>query len=293
MNTDGGNTNDELRVQRECRAKLRTIQIQIGNILARHANTVKHLNPVVEKRSALLFAAVCKLQESSDAILLLGDHGYVDEMNILLRSQVELVVNVCYLQHANDDDLAGFIHHDPIAGYIAMQDIVKASKGALVMPDELAQRVTTQAEDAKNASGLSLTSRNWDKKNIKQKADAIDRELDTEDFAGMLATIYVTGSGCVHGSYKTLHKHIMYLVHSEEDTPWHTMFGANNVIHGIGYVQLVFARYFAKRFDLPNERLDELAHEGQLVCDEMDKDYRRLKSSGSTRRVVPASTKST
>jgi hypothetical protein len=147
---------DELNVQIECKRNLLAIEREIADILATHANTLKRANPKVSERSSVLYGAICKLQEASRAVRLLGEHGFVDEMNALLRTQVELTVNVCYLQNATDEEVLSYLHHDPIAGYIALQDIIKASGGTVAVPPDLRSRVSKQAQEASD-----LTGRRW------------------------------------------------------------------------------------------------------------------------------------
>jgi hypothetical protein len=249
--------------------------------------------PTVTERSLLLVATVAKLRECASAILHLGKLGYVDEMSILLRTMVELTINVCYLQYASDEELSRYLHHDPIAGYIALQDMSRASKGSMQVPHELATRVKQMATDAKNSSGLLLDSRVWNvnRQTLHQRASIVDEKTDRTDFAGMLALVYVTASGYVHGGYKTLHKHALYLTHGEVDHPLRTMFGVNNVIHGVGYVQLILARYFAGRFDLSTQLINELAQEGELISNTSHRDYQLHRKSKQPKKGTRLQTK--
>lgn len=278
---------DDLKIQTECRQQLLVLEQATANILVGFANELKRRDPKVTEQSAVLYGAICKLQEGSAAIRLLSQHGYVDEMNVLLRTQVELSVNACYLQHAPDEELMSYMNHDSIAGLVALHDMERAHKNLLV-PADLHSRVTKLANEASSASGLKVNSRTWDKKNLKKRADTIDEQTGQSDFASLLATVYVTGSGYVHGSYKTIHKHVRYLIAGEKDYPWHVMFGANNVLHGVGHVQFIVARYLAKRFDFDTERLNELATQAVHVCEVMNADYSSLKrAKGATRREMP------
>jgi hypothetical protein len=232
---------------------------------------------------------VAKLRESASAILLLGEGGYVDEMSILLRTMVELTINVCYLQYASDEELSRYLHHDPIAGYIALQDMSRAAKGSMKVPQELATRVKKMATDAESLSGLSLDSRVWNvnRQTLHQRATIVDDNTGRTDFAGMLALVYVTASGYVHGGYKMLHKHALYLTQSEVDHPLRTLFGVNNVIHGVGYVQLILARYFAGRFDLSTQPMNELAQEGEFISNTSHKDYQLHRKTQQSKKGKP------
>ena len=267
---------NDLKVQTECRARLLALEQETANILASFANELKRRNPNVTNQSAVLYGAINKLKEGSAAIRLLSQHGYVDELNVILRTQVELSINACYLQHASDDELTSYMHHDSIAGLVALQDIKKAHVSLLIPPD-LDNRVAMQANEASRLSSLKLDSRTWDKKNLKKKADVIDGQTGLTDFVGLLATVYVTGSGYVHGSYKTIHKHVRYLISGEIEHPWHVLYGANNVLHGVEHVQFIIARYLANQFGFDTERLNELALESVHICDDMYENYRALK----------------
>ena len=51
---------DELRVQKECKARLLDVEKNISDILASHANTIQRRDPKVNERSAVLFATIRK-----------------------------------------------------------------------------------------------------------------------------------------------------------------------------------------------------------------------------------------
>lgn len=274
-----GSVIEELDIQKLCRIQLLELYEELGNILIASANTVIKAHPLADERLTLLLGAVLKLKEATKAIMMLGKAGLGDEMNVLLRTQVETITNICYLQHASDEEFSRFIHHDPIVGYIAMLDIERASKGKLRVPSVLASRVKGHAEAAREASGSDLDRRVWsgETKTLKQRADFVDERMGDLDFGQMLALTYAMGSGYTHGSYKTIHKHGLILTTGNAEHPLSNMFGVNNVIHGIGYVTLIFCRYFSMRFNLPRDRINELAADTVRIIEVAGADYRSWK----------------
>jgi hypothetical protein len=89
---------DELRIQKRCREQLRIVVHQFSEILAEQAEQLRDEAPIATERMTILLGTVLKLSQSGRAILYLGRIGAIDEMNVLLRTQVELVVNACYLK---------------------------------------------------------------------------------------------------------------------------------------------------------------------------------------------------
>jgi Family of unknown function (DUF5677) len=258
---------DELRVQKTCKRELTAIVKEISGILGEFAAKIVKRNPKAEERVTVLLGALLKASESARAILILGNSGFVDEMNVLMRTMVELVINAAYLQYARDAEFKRFLHHDAISGHIAMLDFSRATQGNAEFDLGTAMRVTKNATAAANASGLSLTDRQWnvETRTLKQRADVIDEEMGQALFAELLASIYVTGSGYTHGSFKTIHKHAYYLTTGTREHPLVTMFGECNSIFGVGYILDVFGRYLGFRFKLPTKRLKALAVESRRL----------------------------
>jgi hypothetical protein len=124
--------------------------------------------------------------------LILGNSGFVDEMNVLMRTMVELVINTTYLQYASDAELKRFLHHDAISGHIAMIDFSRATQGGAEFDLGTAMKITKYAAAASKTSGLSFKDRQWnvETKTLKQRADIIDKEMGQALFAELLASIY-------------------------------------------------------------------------------------------------------
>jgi Family of unknown function (DUF5677) len=189
-------------------------------------------------------------------------------MNVLMRTMVELVINTTYLQYASDAELKRFLHHDAISGHIAMIDFSRATQGGAEFDLGTAMKITKYAAAASKTSGLSFKDRQWnvETKTLKQRADIIDKEMGQALFAELLASIYVTGSGYTHGSFKTIHKHAYYLTTGTREHPLVTMFGECNCIFGVGYILDVFGRYLGFRFRLQTKRLKQLAVESRRLA---------------------------
>ena len=250
---------EELITQKECQRDLIALVNGLKRVITDQANEVKNREPIVTERSLILFSAVSKLNELARVILQIGYIDAVDEMLILLRSMVELVINACYLQHAGDDEVSKYLHCDPIISHTAMTDLERASGGKLKIPKELSERTTRLATDASAASHLSLGSREWSRKNLYKRAVVVDKAVGGDDLATLIALIYVTGSGYVHATYKTLDRHAKYLRHGEAEHPRRILFGTNNAIHGVAVVLINLGRYFNRRFDTARQPFNEAA----------------------------------
>ena len=89
---------DDLEIQKQCIRSIFDLAKEVQKNLAEQANGVLRKSSV-SKRYTVLFSSVSKSIEIGDAILHLSQKQFDDEMNVLLRTLVELIVNSCYLQY--------------------------------------------------------------------------------------------------------------------------------------------------------------------------------------------------
>jgi Family of unknown function (DUF5677) len=263
----------ELDVQKECQKELVSLVNRLKRVITDQANEIKNRELNVTERSLILSSSVSKLNELARVILQIRSIDAIDEMHVLLRSTLELVVNACYLQHARDEEIWKYLHFDPINNHTAMTDLERASGGRLRIPKELAERTTKLATDASAASNLALGSRDWSKKNLFKRAVSVDKAVGGDDFAMLMANIYVIGSGYVHTTYKILGRHSKWLLHGEEEHPLRILFGTNNAIHGVALVLINLGRYFNRKFDTAGQPFNEAARLAEHLANAANKDH--------------------
>lgn len=275
----------ELRVQKECKIRLLSILRELRQIMAEYADGIMKQDPIATKRLSVLLGSILKAVESTIAIAHLADIGSSDEMNVLLRTLVELIVNACYFQYSSDTELDRYIHFDAIASHTAMEDFMQADKGRNKLGAALTKRTKAYADAANKASGLSLKKRQWnvETRNLKERADLIDSQLNTKMFAVFLATVYITGSGYTHAGFKTLHKHAYYLRTGEREHPLESAYGVNSVIYGVTYALDIFGIYLGNRFRLSTERSKVLSTEALKLSEIALADLRLYRRSRDTR----------
>jgi hypothetical protein len=250
---------EELDVQKECQKELVALVDGLRQVIIDQANEIKNREANVKERSLILSSSVSRLNEFARVILRIRSIDAIDEMHILLRSMLELVINACYLQHASDEEMWKYLYFDPINSHTAMTDLERASDGKLKIPKELSERTTRLATDASAASNLPLGSREWSKKNLFKRAVIVDEAVGGNDFAMLMANIYVTGSGYVHNTYKTLDRHAKWLLKSETEHPLRILFGTNNAINGVALILINLGRYFNRKFDTASQPFNEAA----------------------------------
>lgn len=270
---------DVERVQKQCKIQLISILREKKQILAEDAHEILKRNPVGTKQLTVLLGSILKAMESTTAIVHLGEIGLSDEMNVLLRTLVELVINACYFQYSSDEELERYIHFDAIANHTAIEDFNRANKGRNKFAIDLTKRTKAYAEAANKASGLSLEKRQWnvETKTLKQRADVIDTRIKATIFAEFLATVYVTGSGYTHAGFKTLHKHAYYLQTGNREHPLETAYGVNTAIYGVTYALDVLGKYLGNRFGFPTERSTILSAEALRITEIAREDFKLYK----------------
>jgi hypothetical protein len=277
---------EELDVQKECQKELVALVNGLRRVITDQANEIKNREPNVTERSLILSSSVSKLNEIARVILQIRSIDAIDEMHVLLRSMLELVVNACYLQHARDEEMWKYLHFDPINSHTAMTDLERASGRRLKIPKELSERTTKLATDASAASNLPLGSREWSKKNLFKRAVIVDKAVGGDDFAMLMANIYVTGSGYVHTTYKTLDRHAKWLLNSEAEHPLRILFGTNNAIHGVALILINLGRYFNLKFDTDRQPFNEAAKLAEHLANVAHEDHsnhrKRAKANADT-----------
>jgi len=280
---------DELRVQVLCKQELLGMMRAMDKEVSEFANEIMRQNPTATAPLTILLGTILKAKESIKAIIHLGTIRSIDEMHVLLRTLVEMIVNTCYLQYSSQEELKRYIHFDPIAGHTALNDFMKATQGRSKVDKTLTKRTKEHAINANKESGIPLLKREWsvDARHLSERVKIIDANIGGTEFAELLATVYVTGSGYTHGGYKTLHKHAHYLRGGEPEHPLGTAYGVNSALYGAIYALLMFGRYLARRFAFSTQKLDSLGSESLRLTELASEDFRLHRESLEKKQTSP------
>lgn len=270
----------ELKVQRECQKGLLQIIEHNDEILTVCLQTVIERHPTATKRMTILLAAAMKTRELKKAITLLGSSKLNDEMLVLLRTMMELIVNTCYLQDSSEQEVDRYLNFDAIAHHTALQAFMAATQGSFGSPS-LAKPLKAKAKAASDASGIKLGSRKWavEHQTLESRAMFADKVLGSNLLSTFLAAVYGLSSGYTHASYQTLSKHAKYLATREKQHSLHTYFGVTNALLGLSYAQGVLNRYLARRFNFPMDSMINNSTEANRLVDVSREDFARHKQS--------------
>ena len=266
-----------MEVQNEARLRLDAYSIRMLKRIGDLGNIIIRQHPTPTKRHSVLLGAVMKADENANAIRHLAQINAIDEMHVLLRTFVEMTVNVCYLQYASEAEIERFIHHDAIAGLISLEDFNRAQAGISKVPADLERRTAAHAANASTASGLSVKARQWssETKNLFDRAKIVDDSVGNADLRTLMASTYVSGSGYDHGSFKTLHKHAYYLRTGQVRHRLETAFGVNCAIQGLIYASHMFARFLAAYVGNATEEMDKDGREATAITEMATEDFKR------------------
>jgi hypothetical protein len=251
----------ELDVQKECQKRMCTVVNLLRQEITDRANEIKNRDTKVTPRNLVLFTAVAKIVDTARVILFIRNIRATDEMNMMLRPMVEMAVNACYLHEGPDEEIQRFIYFDSINNHTAMLDLEKVSGNRVRVPKATRDSVIKRATEAATLTGLKLGSREWTKVTLFNRAALIDKAVGGFDFAALMANMYVSGSGYVHGTYKTMDRYRKWMLDSEEEHPLSVMYGATNAISGIGHVLITLGRYFHSKFGTCRDKIDEWENE--------------------------------
>jgi len=272
----------ELDVQRECRESIYSIVNILRQEVTDRANEIKNRDKNGTPRNMVLFTAVPKIVDIARVITFIRNIRAADEMQMLLRPMVEMAVNACYLQEVSDEEVQRFVYFDLINNHTAMLDLENAVGNRFTIPKELRDRVIKQANEVQTLTGLKLGSRTWTRVTLFDRASLIDRAVGGFDFAALMANIYVTGSGYVHGTYKTMERYRKWIVESEEEHPLHVMYGATEGMLGVGHVLVALGRYFHNKFGTRRDKIDEWENELIRISSIALEDYKQHRKRTAT-----------
>jgi hypothetical protein len=138
-------------------------------------------------RLALLFASILRARQAGRSVELLADEFCVEEIALISRTLIEIVVNAAYLQYAEDSEIDRYLYSDPI----------------LVSDDTARLRHTLTAHARRRSLGIARENavqtirrlirreddHSWSKKTLLQRAETIDVKSDTPIMSLLVTTM--------------------------------------------------------------------------------------------------------
>lgn len=192
-----------------------------------------------EPRLEVLLAATVRTVNCSGAIeRLYADRPYSEEMNILLRSLAEMVINASYLQVCSEDELESYRRHDLLMLSKAMRlanDLIPGSIDSIPMATRDA--FEKDANEAKQAISGTASQTNWTKKDLHSRATIVDNQLGTEILQFLSRIVYPHGHAYTHTSFSSLSSTIdsfrtgAYNADAIRDAADHALFGTAQALH--------------------------------------------------------------
>lgn len=192
-----------------------------------------------EPRLEILLAATARTVNCSGAIeRLYADRPYSEEMNVLLRSLAEMVINASYLQVSSEDELESYRRHDSIMLSKAMRlanDLVPGSVDSI--PIATRDAFEKHADEVKQATSGTGTRTSWTKKDLHSRAIVVDNQLGTEILQFLSRIVYPHGHAYTHASFSSLSSTIdsfrtgTYDADAIRDEADHALFGTAQALH--------------------------------------------------------------
>jgi len=157
-------------------------------------------------RISILLATATKAVNTSNAIRMLSvEKPYFEEMNVLVRSLIESIVNGAFVQVASDDEVNAFMHFDSISLSKALRIAEGVSPEALnTLSDKLRTDFRAHADSIKSMLGKDEREFSWTRLDIVSRGDRIDKELGVPAFNPVCKVLFPSLHAFVHGSYRSL-----------------------------------------------------------------------------------------
>lgn len=187
---------------------LRAHEICCNTLLSfcEHFNRRLPLADLPGARLSILIATGAKAINTSNAIrMLCVERPYFEEMNVLVRSLIESIVNGAFIQFATEDEVSAFMHFDSISLLKALRIAEGVSPEALdILSEKLRYDFRAHAESIKAMLGKDEKEFNWTRLDVASRGNRIDKALGVPAFAPVCKVLFPSLHAFVHGSYRSL-----------------------------------------------------------------------------------------
>ena len=191
---------------RELLLKAHEICCETLRLFCGHFNERLPLADSSGARLSILLATAAKAVNTSNAIRMLClERPYFEEMNVLVRSLIESIVNGAFIQIATDDEVNAFMHFDSISLSKALRIAQGVSPEALnILSEKLRNDFREHADSIKAMLGKDEKEFNWTRLDVASRGDRIDKVLGVPAFAPICKVLFPSLHVFVHGSYRSL-----------------------------------------------------------------------------------------
>lgn len=171
-----------------------------------HLNRRLPLADLPSARLSILIATAAKAINTSNAIrMLCVERPYFEEMNVLVRSLIESIVNAAFIQIATDEEVDAFMHFDAISLSKALRVAQGVSPEAVnILSEKLRDDFRVHADSIKVMLGKDEKEFNWTRLDVASRGDRIDKALGMSAFAPVCKVLFPSLHVFVHGSYRSL-----------------------------------------------------------------------------------------
>jgi hypothetical protein len=156
-----------------------------------------------DKRIRILALSMLRAVRIAGAALLLDEHDFVEEVLALSRTLAEVVITSCYLQIANDQELAAFCNFDIQKSYKMSAILEEFMEPEGIISEERRDELKAIVAKARTTSKRKDSDPSWSTKSVYKMAEALDKTMakGTHLFTLVKATTYEFGHPYVHGTY--------------------------------------------------------------------------------------------
>jgi hypothetical protein len=178
------------------------------------AKAIEHpenIEDALNPRRMILIATMRMAVDSSNAIALLSESiSYYENMNILVRSLVELAVNGAYLQFASDEEVLTYQTFDaiPVSKLIRYADGLSPSTFSKHISEERQSEFDALVDKVKQDTGKSDKDFGWTRIDLVTRCKRIDLQFGANAFELLGSGLVPIGHPFVHASYRSLSRYL-------------------------------------------------------------------------------------
>ena len=145
-----------------------------------------------------------KVDSSAEAILLLGQHYYVEEIAVLNRTLSEVVVNACYLLIADELEVTRYVKFDFVKSVSRTEKLRNHLPDPVEQSPDLVASVFRMSKEAREATQRTEKDNGWSQHSLQQRAEIADKRWKQASFKTLVLAQGIHGHTAVHGTLLSL-----------------------------------------------------------------------------------------
>ena len=244
------------RLIKEAVGELKAILYEMFNLIG--------AAPSVDLRKQLIMAGIYRIEQTRRVILMVEPSQCPEDIWLLARPTLEVVINCSYLQFADEDEVQSYVRADEVSWLHQLGRFERVTGVELSTVNEQRRSDGIRlATEAVLGAGRPISHSAWSRFNLVERAEKIDASIKSKLFVSLYRDTYTTGNRYTHGNYSAL-KYFHALVRQIPQDPLSGLRDTNLALSQICKVFFAFCVFlettcpmgFVERIRVANEKMN-------------------------------------